>query len=298
MRRSLMSEREEVTAFCAAVDRILNGEEVPSDSQPLREMADLLVLAECLATTHYRPSEATFQYQLETSILRHDARRQGESRWASVTRLLVAAMRLHLRPVLTGSLLVLLVAGVALLSLNPAVRAQIEDVLRWTTVHEISDLPQPFYLEDGSPSTELPSPVPLFIAKIRANFSVKQPDYVPEGYQFDGAMVLALHDYADGPTILLFYGGSDGGFVIEESRPLHSVGEAVATDSSNQLEVNGQPALYIDGRWKIDEEGVYQGWVSGDHDRLLYEMNDIAIWIHASPPLGPEELVRIAESLQ
>jgi hypothetical protein len=297
MRRSSMSEREEVTAFCAAVDHILNGEEVPRDSQPLSRMADLRVLAECLATTHYRPSEATFQHQLETSILQHVAQRRGKSRWASVTRLLVAAMRLHLRPVLTGSLLVLLVAGVVLLSLNPAVRAQIEDVLRWTAVHEISDLPQPFYLDDESPLTELPSPVPLFIAKIRANFSVKQPDYVPSGYHFDGAMVLAIHDYADGPTILLYYGGSKGGFVIEEFKPSHSVREAVATDSSSRLEVNGRSALYIDGRWRIDEEGVYQGWVSGDYDRLLYEMDDIAFWIHASPPLGPEELARIAGSL-
>lgn len=89
---------------------------------------------------------------------------------------------------------------------------------------------------------------------------------------------------------------------------------SVGPGSTEEITINGEPALYINGMWVIenmpgnetalrlsseDMEKLFEdaAWVEGPQ-QLVFENNDLLIRIDAGPNISKEELVKIAESLE
>lgn len=289
-----MGEKQRAKAFSATVDKMLEGESLGYEGTN-GETGELLALARCLAENRYIPSRPSFQDDLERSLLRQ-LKQQEEKHMTDKIKALLAPRRLGWRAVLIGGLLILML-GTGILLAHPTVRAQISELLRWTGVHEVQGTPT-WKVE----VTHLPGPGPLDEVQAQATFRILQPTYLPEGYRFAGANVHHIHDaFTIGPTVALhYYNHETGGSIyIQEFKARFKVDEAVKPGYSQEVTVNGRQAIYINGRWEHDREGRPKRWKTGDTDRLLFEVGDVVIWMQAEhPPLGPEELIKIAESFQ
>ena len=288
-----MDEKQRAQAFSTVVDKMLKGE--PVDDEGMNgEIGELLALAQCLAENRYVPRRPSFQQDLEQSLLNRLKQRKERGITDRIKTLLIP-YRLGWRPILSNGLL-LLMLGIAILLLNPTVRAQISELLRWTGVHELQEIPI-VKVE----ITELPTPGPLDAAQAQASFRILQPTYLPEGYTFGGVTTHRIHDFAIGPTVVLYYfnARTGGSITISEFKARRKMDEAIKAGYSQEVTVNGRQAIYVNGEWEFDWGGLIKKWRIGRSDRLLFEIGDIVIWMRAErPPLGVEELVRIAESFQ
>lgn len=78
----------------------------------------------------------------------------------------------------------------------------------------------------------------------------------------------------------------------------------VGMDSTQEVTVNGQPAIYIDGVWITDKPGGDAVWKSGVAGQLTFERNNLIVHLisvrqsSSSPQLSKEDLIRIGESIR
>lgn len=294
-----MDEDRRAAAFASVVDRLLSGQgaEARPEAPELQAVVDL---AACLATTQFTPSQPSFQQELEQRLVRQWALQRGRVDRKHRIHPSFPSLRLQWKPVLVASLLAL-VLGVGAMLASPSLRAQVQQLL-WSSVREASEAPA-----GQAKISMLPGTVPIRKAQRRAEFRILRPGYVPGGFELEGAIVYDRQHtlgedglpvlLTDGPTILLVYQSSAGGLIVEQYRPFSRIAESVHSGASQEVMVNGQQAIYVLGHWETDREGWFTGWAE-DSDRLLFEVGEVAVRLQAWPPLGPDELAKIAASLK
>lgn len=149
----------------------------------------------------------------------------------------------------------------------------------------------------------------------QAGFSPLMPRYVPSGCNFHrgyylaepiGEIHLEYNSSGNLPCLDISQRETEGDRI---DRPF--VGE----DSMEEINIEGKPALYINGTWLIkdvptergttihlspkEQEKLFEGavWVQGPQ-QLIFEQNGLLIRIDAGPRISKEELVKIAESME
>lgn len=303
--------------FSAEVDRILEQHGRAEDEGPPPEYGAMLALAEELAALDFsgdsqvrRPLRRRLMTQLEERILA----RQRPARWR---RLLLPKPRRVL------GALVGLMALVVLVGWTPAGRAVAQAVgnlvleLRWphTTVQRVSPNQRPTVTVDAQDQFEAElaagrawefifegrefngccshdvknEVVSLSQALEEAGFALQIPNFLPHGYALSEVRLLDTPPY----HVFLIYEGPDGRLglyqflvgVISEEHPgddtavIESRAVGVVTDGMvEQMTIGTTQAALING------------------ERLVWEEDGISFHLIGAG-LGPETLVRIAESL-
>ncbi len=190
----------------------------------------------------------------------------------------------------------LLVALVSLLLIGGGdVRAGVDLLLRRVGLREA---PPP-----GSLVTVPLREVTLAEAQQAVPWAVRLPDPVPAGYQLTSVAVGAGYQFANGPTIFLFYtraGATVPQLVITQFRAADSstVIAPIAPDAGQRVMVGTREGLLIEGLWV--ERGGAQVWERGTLLRLIIEDETQVIQFEADPAAGwdASRLIALAEQLR
>ena len=73
--------------------------------------------------------------------------------------------------------------------------------------------------------------------------------------------------------------------------------QVVSETSATQLEVNGQPAVYVDGSWTCYNCRV-PVWQSGHRNQLIFERDGVVFWISGDQVEGVDRAMLIAAAAQ
>jgi hypothetical protein len=154
-----------------------------------------------------------------------------------------------------------------------------------------------------SPGITVPVPaVSLQEAQRRVPWRIRLPGDLPEGYRLHTVAAGALHEAADGPTILLHYQNGEGAaarsLYIMQFQARQRVEEPVAPGASRSIDVGGRMGLLIDGLWE-QRDGRWT-WSTGTLLRLIVEDGDLVIQLQADPRDGWDagQLTAVAASLR
>lgn len=125
-------------------------------------------------------------------------------------------------------------------------------------------------------------------------------------YDYQDTRMGAPQEWSDGPVAEIQYvcqGATPGSGLLDirEFRPaenLAAVLQVVADGSVTPVNVAGQPAVYVDGRWV--RYGRHMDWQSGSKGELILEQGGLILWIVADPRDGTAmaQLARFALKLQ
>jgi hypothetical protein len=212
----------------------------------------------------------------------------------------------------TRSLAVSLAAVAALMVFSviiasPSFAAGLQLLLAHTGVQQVSHYPEnvhsPTPAKQSQDLTKLSPTIPVYWLGPKVG-----------KYAFSGGRLLAPQNWSDGPIINLQYvltaeHGGTGVLDIREFKiapDLAQVLQEVQAGSATWLNVNGTPAVYVDGIWTNHGGAVHQQpllnvpfWQSGIRSELMIEENGIVIWIVGDQRDGAnrETLAKLAEEL-
>jgi hypothetical protein len=125
-------------------------------------------------------------------------------------------------------------------------------------------------------------------------------------YTYQDTRMGAAQEWSDGPVAEIQYvcqGTTPGSGLLDirEFRPaanLAAVLQVVADGSVTPVNVAGQPAVYVDGRWV--RYGRHMDWQSGSKGELILEQGGLILWIVGDPRDGTSmaQLTQFARKLQ
>jgi len=108
----------------------------------------------------------------------------------------------------------------------------------------------------------------------------------PGSYQYQELVLHMGQPWAEGPVVELQYTHTDpsvgyGRLIVREFRPAAgaTVLQVVASGAWHPAQVGAQPAIYIDGQWVQQRQGVV--WQYGTQAELLYQAYGLVFWITA-----------------
>jgi len=181
------------------------------------------------------------------------------------------------------ALLFLLLLTALVFTVSEGARAQ---VLQWIetvagfNVEERSESPLKD-LETGVIQPTIQSVPTRTLPEVLANppFSFGLPAWVPDGYELDNQVAIAKSK----TWVSLTWRNPEGGQIImlvEKEYTGYNIPAGV--DSSEEIEINGQPALLILGNWDSHSQwewdpsrGIAIYWIQdGRHYRLVYSQHD------------------------
>jgi hypothetical protein len=305
--------------FSAEVDRLLERQGRAEDAGPPSEYAEMLALAETLATLDFSQGSSV-RRRLRRRLLNRSAadRPAAGQRLATHGRLLLLVPRRAL-----GAVVALLALAV-LVGLSPPGRAVAQAVgqfiheMRWlhTTVQQVSPSERATATPDASERLEeelaqgrawevkferyvfsgccygqpvRDEVVPLSQAVDEAGFELLQPYYLPEGFQLTEGRLLGAPPY----DVFLVYDGDHGRLVLYQSpvgvtSQQHRQGDAVVVEK-RKMDVLTD---------RVVEEVMVGGIKAAltDSESLTWEKNDVSFRL-IGPGLDKVTLLRIAESL-
>lgn len=132
-------------------------------------------------------------------------------------------------------------------------------------------------------------------------FTIAMPTTLPEGYTFKGVLNLPTLPKTDSPppaadlpffVTLVFENTSGDLLTLTEARMPTAVEVPIGKGSTQEVTVNGQPGLYLQGAW------TPQGWdPNANYHQLHWEGTDGLSYDLISARLGLEELLKVAESI-
>jgi hypothetical protein len=124
------------------------------------------------------------------------------------------------------------------------------------------------------------------------------------GYQYQSLLLHMGQQWADGPVVEVQYRlpQATGTGLLSMREFLPSPGSTVllvvAEHAAQQVQVAGQPAIYINGRW-VRHQGELT-WEYGTQAELLYQANGLIFWMTADQRDGatPASLEALAAALK
>ncbi len=125
----------------------------------------------------------------------------------------------------------------------------------------------------------------------------------PGAYQFQQLLLHLGQSWADGPVIELQYKLAENAgsrqLLVREFRPTGAtVLQVVAQKAAHPARVGNQQAIYIDGQWAHQRQGIL--WQYGTQAELLFQANGLIFWITADQRAGAGKamLEALAQTLQ
>jgi outer membrane lipoprotein-sorting protein len=133
---------------------------------------------------------------------------------------------------------------------------------------------------------ELPEELSLEEARESAEFEIRAPEYLPEGYEFSHAMAYNTSETAPegqaAEAVILTYKKGEASIIITETvYEDQSPEESAIIDSAEEITINGRNGKYL---------------VIGEIKILRWEIGDVDLSLTAS--LEKDELLKIAESIR
>ncbi len=108
----------------------------------------------------------------------------------------------------------------------------------------------------------------------------------PGSYQYQELVLHIGQPWAEGPVVELQYSHADpsigyGRLIVREFRPAAgaTVLQVVAAGAAHPTQVGDQPAIFIDGHWVQQRQGIV--WQYGTQAELLYQAYGLVFWITA-----------------
>jgi hypothetical protein len=154
-------------------------------------------------------------------------------------------------------------------------------------------------------------------ARAIAPFPIHTPAWLPTGFTFDGVMFSGLYTgtNADVPSQVteasLYYtrteqtaGLATQNLTLHISKPAESgqllLGYMASREHTRQVQVNGQPALYVPGGYEYDETTQTMRWDENKHaGALAWQMDGVNYIVSYNDlDISLETLTRIAESVR
>lgn len=259
-------------------------------SQQTFASLDSSPVALCAQLTRSVPqADPAFQRRLEHQVI---ARlRQRHEKEAFHSRVVAELTGRFSRKPLRLSLAAVLVL---LLSLTAGWPVLGDTILRHVAPREVAQVP-------SHPSIVGPKPtgqrwMDLDQLSKQAGFTVLVPNSLPEGCTADERW------FIPGPQVVyLTYSCSVA--ISEQAAEGHQEQPYVGQGSTEEVMVNGQPALYIGGGWVRMAGQATPEWTNGVGQMLIFERNGLIVHITSAqrfkdPSIVKAELIAIAESMQ
>jgi RNA polymerase sigma-70 factor (ECF subfamily) len=187
--------------------------------------------------------------------------------------------RARLRRLIASRLAIAVAAALLVLSAlaQPEAWASVGLFLRQVVLRETTP--------PSEPTALLPlERVTLAEARRRVDWTIREPSWLPEGYQLENVYVGQIHEAARGSTVVLDYRRGRSRLEIVELRAAARVAEDVAPGAARSRQIGDSTVLAIDGRWAARDGG--RTWVRGDTVRAIVERGDVVIQLQADPREG------------
>ncbi len=185
-------------------------------------------------------------------------------------------------------------ALVLLLSLTAAWPVLGDTILRHVAPREVAQVPS--HPRIAGPKPTGPRWTDLDQLSKQAGFTVLVPNSLPEGCTADERW------FIPGPQVVyLTYSCSV--VISEQAAEGHQEQPYVGQGSTEEVMVNGQPALYIGGGWVRMAGQATPEWTNGVGQMLIFERDGLIVHITLAqrfkdPSIVKAELIAIAESMQ
>lgn len=186
---------------------------------------------------------------------------------------------------------------------SPSFAAGLQLLLAHTGVRQVNHYPTDVH----TPTTAAQGPIAL-----NPTFQISWMGHKAGKYEFSAAQAAPAERYSNGPIAHLQYvipHDTPGSGVLDirefQIAPdLAAVLQIVQTGSASWVDVDGTPAVYVDGMWTaraLRQQAMLDGpsWQFGTRSELMIEHNGIVIWIVGDQRDGAtkEELIKLARML-
>jgi hypothetical protein len=161
-----------------------------------------------------------------------------------------------------------------------------------------------------APTPSAPRRTPLDEMERRLGFQLLQPTYLPAG--------CSLHEHWVEPAMvanLTYYWAEtfSGGKAVGPDAPRPPTGACVmiaeradqrvqmprvGPNSVEEVQVAGEPALYVRGAWTSFGRGGEPFWDPTAGPTLFFERGDRMVMLNGAPGTSREEMIKIAESMR
>jgi hypothetical protein len=208
------------------------------------------------------------------------------------------------RPLSATLVAVALLMVVSVIVASPSFAAGVQLLLAHTGVRQITHYP-------GDVSSSLPN-VPFKSTTLNPTYSVSWLGPKADKYDFSGARALPAQRWSSGPIVEVQYTipeetPGSGVLDIREfqvASDLSGVLQMVQAGSATWLNINGMPAVYVDGIWSdraMRQQPMMDAptWQFGVRSELMIERDGVVFWIVGDQRDGADEaeLVRLAGML-
>ena len=226
--------------------------------------------------------------------------RQSRTPWQNVRQTLSRASR----PLSASLVAVALLMVFSVVVASPSFAAGVQLLLTHTGVRQVNHYP-------GEVSASLPK-VAVKAETPNPTFPIQWLGAKADKYDFSGARVLPAQRWSNGSMVEMQYSIPDatpgsGVLDIREfqvASDLAAVLQMVETGSATWLNVNGTPAVYVNGIWSdraIHQQPMMDGptWQFGIRSELMIERDGVVFWIVGDQRDGADEaeLVKLASTL-
>jgi len=226
--------------------------------------------------------------------------RQARTPWGNVRQTFSRATR----PLSASLVAVALLMVFSVVVASPSFAAGVQLLLTHTGVRQVSHYP-------GEVSASLPK-FPAKAATPNPTFPISWFGAKADKYDFSGARVIPAQRWSDGSMVEMQYtipGDTPGSGVLDirefqVATDLSAVLQMVETGSATWLNVNGTPAVYVNGIWSdraIHQQPMVDGptWQFGIRSELMIERDGVVFWIVGDQRDGADEaeLVKLANTL-
>lgn len=196
----------------------------------------------------------------------------------------------RLAPYVLGGLGALALA----LALSPAAQAAVQQAIQ--TIGGMTFITAPVSPSANQPAAaeEEVASVPsetlgLEAAQARLPYELRLPAWTPDGYVWDGQVV--VEDFGDAVMAHTTWSGPENAGLWMDVSPA-STNWVVGEPGAEEVLVNGQPAGLVRGGWNADTNQ----WDESFGTTLHYQHNGVRYQIHGYN-LSVETLIRVAESI-
>lgn len=226
--------------------------------------------------------------------------RQSRTPWSNVRQTFGRATR----PLSASLVAVALLMVISVVMASPSFAAGVQLLLTHTGVRQVNHYP-------GEVSASLPK-VPVKAATPNPTFPIYWLGAKADKYEFSGARVLPAQSWSNGSMVemqLTIPGDTPGSGVLDirefqVASDLAAVLQMVETGSATWLNVDGTPAVYVNGIWSeraVHQQPMMDGpvWQFGIRSELMIEHDGVVFWIVGDQRDGANqaELVKLARTL-
>jgi len=226
--------------------------------------------------------------------------RQSRTPWSNVRQTFGRATR----PLSASLVAVALLMVISVVMASPSFAAGVQLLLTHTGVRQVNHYP-------GEVSASLPK-VPAKAATSNPTFPIYWLGAKVDKYDFSGARVLPAQSWSNGSMVEMQYTipeDTPGSGVLDirefqVASDLAAVLQMVETGSATWLNVDGTPAVYVNGIWSeraVHQQPMMDGpvWQFGIRSELMIEHDGVVFWIVGDQRDGADqaELVKLARTL-